>query len=72
MKKRLNRLKFAVITVYLLILLLLIVGILLSPNPKYSLWSAAAVFWVVPGCMLPYAAYVYWRETRIRSYRSSL
>ena len=59
MKKRLNRLKFAVITVYFLILLLLIVGILLSPNPRYSFWSLATAFWVIPGCMLPYGAYVY-------------
>ena len=48
MKKRLNRLKFAVITVYFLILLLLIVGILLSPNPRYSFWSLATLVFFCP------------------------
>lgn len=59
LKKRFNWLKPTVIIVYLFILLLLIIAILLSPNPRYSFWSLAAIFWVIPGVMLPYAAYIF-------------
>ena len=59
LKKRFNWLKTIVIIIYFLILLLLIVGILLSPNPRYSFWSLATVFWVISGCVLPYAAYIF-------------
>ena len=58
-KKRINWLGFIVISVYILVLILLIFAVFSAPNPRYSFWSFAAVIWVIPGCVLPYATYLF-------------